>query len=169
MSLLELLPAFWLNQEMQRPKEKGSTGRSRRKINDSLQSVSSWKMKEYERLRSQANVLIEQLLPHNDSWTKVKVFLDNFKQLLLTLLGCAIVEDGNGKRMGHSDGIRNLHHCECNFIHEWTSNSKDYTFWAKRKVSVQLTCTRTRLHSLAFTRDLATQRAAYAAERSTLV
>lgn len=75
-------------------------------------------MKEYERLRSQANVLREQPLPHNDSWTKVKVFLDDFKQLLLTLLGCAIVEDGNGKRMGHSDGIRNLHHCERNFLHE---------------------------------------------------
>jgi hypothetical protein len=34
-------------------------------------------------------------LPDNDTRTKVKVLLDDVQQLPLTLLGCAIVENGD--------------------------------------------------------------------------
>lgn len=47
-------------------------------------------------------------LPDNDAGTEVKVSFHNVKQLFLTLLRGAIVEDGDGERVGHSDSIGHL-------------------------------------------------------------
>lgn len=47
-------------------------------------------------------------LPDNDTGSEVEVLLNDIEQFLLTLLGGAIVEDGDGEWVGHSDGIRHL-------------------------------------------------------------
>lgn len=47
-------------------------------------------------------------LPDDDPRPEVKVLLDDVQQLPLTLLRRAIVEDGDGQRMGHTDGIGHL-------------------------------------------------------------
>lgn len=47
-------------------------------------------------------------LPDDDPRPKVKVLLDDVQQLPLALLRCAIVEDGDGQGVGHTDGIGHL-------------------------------------------------------------
>lgn len=47
-------------------------------------------------------------IPHNNSWTEVKVVIYDFQQLLLALLGRPIVEDGDSEWMGDSNSIGNL-------------------------------------------------------------
>ena len=45
------------------------------------------------------------MIPHDNSRTEVKVLFHNFQQLLLTLLGGPIVEDGDRQWMGDSNSI----------------------------------------------------------------
>lgn len=51
-------------------------------------------------------------IPHYDSRTEVKVLCHDVKQLLFTLLGRPVVEDGHRERMSHSNGVGHLHEVE---------------------------------------------------------
>lgn len=44
-------------------------------------------------------------IPHNNSWTEIKVLPHNVQQLHLVLLGRPIVEDGDRERVGNSNSI----------------------------------------------------------------
>lgn len=47
-------------------------------------------------------------LPDDDPRSEVKVLLDDVQQLPLTLLRGSVVEDGDGQRVGHTNGIGHL-------------------------------------------------------------
>lgn len=46
--------------------------------------------------------------PDDDAWPQVKVLVNDLQQLLLALVGGAVGEEGDGQRVGHSNGIRHL-------------------------------------------------------------
>lgn len=46
--------------------------------------------------------------PDNDSWTQIKVLVDNTEQLCLWFQGGTVGEQRDGQRPGHSDGVRHL-------------------------------------------------------------
>lgn len=48
------------------------------------------------------------ILPDNDSRAEVKVLPHDVEQLPFALVGRPVMEDGNGQRMGDSDGVRHL-------------------------------------------------------------
>lgn len=61
-----------------------------------------------QRMENESTRVFFLFLPHYDSWTKVKVLLYNLQQFPLALLRRAVVENGDGQRMGHSDCIGHL-------------------------------------------------------------
>lgn len=91
------------------------------------------------------------------------------QQLLLTLLGGPIGEQGNRQWCCHSNGIGHLDHKHAQDINssvpiEMTGivyfGSVDSLQSLEKYTVESLTCTSTLLHRLDLTRDLATQRAA---------
>lgn len=112
-------------------------------------------------------------LPDNDSRAQIKIPLHDVQQLSLTLVGGSIMEDGDGQWVGNTNRVGHLMHkvcvlknkCALKILKKPTSSH-----CCTRAPWPQLhTWTSTLLQRPAFTRDFATQRAAYAAERSTLV
>lgn len=47
-------------------------------------------------------------IPHDNSWTEVKVLHHDVQKLFLALRGGPIVEDGDREGVGNSNGIGNL-------------------------------------------------------------
>ena len=54
-----------------------------------------------------AGSLLVKLLD-NDTWTKVKVVLDDLQELCVSLDPCAVAADEDRERGSHTNGIRNL-------------------------------------------------------------
>ena len=54
------------------------------------------------------NGILESQILNNFAWPQVKVVIDNLQQLLGSVVGCAVMEDGNTGGLGHSNGIRYL-------------------------------------------------------------
>lgn len=113
-------------------------------------------------------------LPDNDSRAQIKIPLHNVQQLSLTFVGGSIMEDGDGQWVGNTNSVGHLMHKVC-VLKIYKSALK-----ILKKPTSSYSCTHASLPHLhtwtstllqrpAFTRDFATQRAAYAADRSTLV
>lgn len=47
-------------------------------------------------------------LPDNDSRPQIEVLVDNVEQLCLCFLGGTVGEQGDGERLGHSNGVGHL-------------------------------------------------------------
>ena len=47
----------------------------------------------------------EECSPDNNTWSKVKVLVNDLEKLFLCLLGGTVGEQGNGEGVGHSDGV----------------------------------------------------------------
>lgn len=47
-------------------------------------------------------------LPDYDSWAQIEVLVDDLEQFGLCFLGGPVCEQGNGQRVGHSDGVGHL-------------------------------------------------------------
>lgn len=77
-------------------------------------------------------------IPHDNSWTEVKVFLHNVQQLPLALLGGPIVEDGDREGMGNSNSIGYLKQLSVIMYTLRTSAKTGETFW---KIRQQSACT----------------------------
>lgn len=115
---------------------------------------------------------VSQDLLDNDSGSQVEVGLHNLQQLVRLTLRRAEREDGDGERLRDADRVRQLPARQEQAMNKRTSRTSDKRKSKKRREETDAegrTCTMHRRQRPAATSDLATHRAAYAADLSTLV
>lgn len=70
------------------------------------------------------------IIPHDNSWTEVKVLPHNVQQLLLALLGGSIRKDGDRYGMGNTNSVGYLKKL-LHIMHTWTNLTYEMYVWLK--------------------------------------